>query len=796
MQFKTLGMFRGSAKGYIALRVANHPLTDLQAMCARAQTSDGGDLPCSIFALQRNAQHDVADLAIAFPLFESSVLRLSLFYESDEVAYEAIEVPKLKLKWYSRLIHRVKPDFCAEILRAEEEYASRRNRIEIAQVFDGDGCSLYRAWVYGRATADLNLTLRDDRGKATVFDYQIIEEAKGSSPGNGFSVISFQRKDSYGAFSIEDPGCIFDAVDGPKRCEMIGARDAIMINPAIDSRYSAKVGSVADEWTGGLPPKAQFRKDSPVFSIIVPLYKTPQEFLREMIDSVVGQTYSAWELVLVNASPECDGMKEVLGTYGDPRIRVVELEENLGISGNTNAGIAVASGEYLAFLDHDDMLSPTLLAVYAQAIEEDPEIDILYCDEDSFSSSEGPRFSPLFKPDLNKALLYSHNYVVHCLAVSRRVLGKIELSPRILDGAQDYDLTLKALEQARKCRHIPQVLYHWRVHAGSTNGGSVESKPYVIEAGRQALSHSFERRGTVAEVEPKDISCVYRIDMGGCKKGSLALVLVYRDGQRAKQFLSSMAQEISHASSLILIGNGVEAVAQSSHTVLPPEFLKAIEWNEPYDYASMVNRVAESISEEYVWVCQEGVRSVGHSHVDNLVGWLSQGEAGIVAPRLSYPDGLVQHAGLCVKSDGSIGYLNQNFTLAMGGGYLGTAECCCAYSAVAPDCVLFKRELFLEVGGLEGFGSNDVAAMVDLCFKVRRAGNHVVVIPESVLVNYAHVIRADKEEGSLSSRDPEIARLWQQWGDEHRQDVLHNPNVGIDSSYFQLSDAYSNLNEN
>ncbi|MBX9033651.1 glycosyltransferase [Gordonibacter massiliensis (ex Traore et al. 2017)] len=798
MRIKTIGMLRGSAKGYVVFRVTDVPSAGLEGFYARVRTSDNGELPCAEYVLRDGACRDEARVVVTFPLFESASIHI--FFSTVDEKGNAVElgnigVSRLMLKWCSRGMRRVNPGLCERVLRVEaESIEEKRNRVEIVQVFDCDEGLVYRAWIQGGGQDALDIILRDGRGKLLPSSVQVIEEGEEGSERR-CCVISFLVGKTLKVFSVEFPGCGFDAIDAPKSNELAGVRDGMMINPAIDERYSEKVGSVADEWVHCRETNAEPMKKKVSFSIIVPLYRTPGQYLKEMVDSVVGQSYDAWELVLVNASPECDDIDQVLGEYRDPRIRVVKLECNLGISGNTNAGIAVASGDYLAFLDHDDILAPSLLFEYAREIAKDPRVDILYCDEDSFSLRAGPRFSPLFKPDLNRALLYSHNYVVHCLAVSKRVLEKVELSSSAVDGAQDYDLTLKALDYAEVCKHVPKVLYHWRVHAGSTNGGSVESKPYVIQAGKRALSCGFERRRVIANVKPSRISCVYRIDMGNCEHGTLALVLVYSDSLQAERFLHSMKKELAEADSLIIVGKGAELLAFREDGTIPFESVRAVEWGEPYDYASMVNKALESVTEEYVWICRDGIRSVGESHIGNLIGWLAQGEAGIVAPKLVYPDGLVQHAGLCIESDGSIGYLNQNFTTSMGGGYLGIAECCCAYSAVAPDSFLCKRKTLFEVGGLKRYGSNVVASVVDLCFKVRSKGGHVVVLPESILKNYTHVIRADEKEDSLSSKNAEIIRLWRIWGDEYRCDVLRNPNVCIDHAYFQLGEAYFDPNE-
>lgn len=443
-------------------------------------------------------------------------------------------------------------------------------------------------------------------------------------------------------------------------------RNYAMVNPDIDGGYGA--------WAASHPViPACGEKDlssRPLFSVIVPLFNTPLAYLREMLDSVLEQTYGNWELVLVNASVDNVGMKEVLTAYNDPRIHVIEIAANLGIAGNTNVGVRAAAGDYVSFFDHDDVLDKNCLLEYAIAINQNPQIDLLCCDEDNFEEDLSKAYAPRLKPQLNHGLFHSHNYIVHMLTVSRHVLDQVELSPDYTSGAQDYDMALKATEVARAVCRIPKVLYHWRCHAGSTNGGIMESKPYAIEAGRRALEDHFARAGVPCQVKACEyINCVYNV--------------VYKPASAADYQVYAWGSEKS--------------------------FTAALEG-------------ATACEAPYAVFVRDTVRGVDEEFLAKLCSVFQRPEVGIVGAKLFFADGLVQHAGVCVNANDDFVALNQGFADKMGGGYMGFAECECDYSAVLPDCFAVHRELLAaNAGQVTGYKhAND--AMFALCEKVREAG--------------------------------------------------------------------------
>ncbi len=480
-------------------------------------------------------------------------------------------------------------------------------------------------------------------------------------------------------YRVTHNGRTLARLSGRRYEKLVFFRNYDMVNAKIDGGFAP--------WLDAHPVTPEMSESQlssrPLFSIVVPLFNTPPAYLKEMLESVLAQTYSRWELVLVNATPDNTGMKEVLGAVADERVKVIEIPGNLGIAGNTNVGVRAADGDYVSFFDHDDVLDKNCLLEYAIAIEKNPQVDLLYCDEDNFEEDVRRPFAPRFKPDFNLGLLHSHNYVTHMLTVSRRVLDQVALSPDYTSGAQDYDMTLKAHEVARAVCHVPKLLYHWRMHPGSTNGGIMDGKPYAIEASVRALSDHFERCGIECEVAASDyISCVF--DM-------------------------------------------------SYQTPSATDYQVFI-WGGEKDFAAAVAEAAGTEAPYAVFV-RDTVEGADADLAATLCSVFQRPEVGISGAKLFHADGLTQHAGVCVNAAGDFVPLNQGFPDKMGGGYMGFAECECDYSAVLPDCFAVRRDLLAKFAGeVTGYKSaND--AMFALCEKVRAAGYVVCVSPAATATN-------------------------------------------------------------
>ncbi len=557
-------------------------------------------------------------------------------------------------------------------------------------------------------------------------------------------------------------------------------RDCMMVNPSIDGLYQ--------KWMDQIEPPAGYSREwvsnlakTPLFSIITPLFNTPESFLREMIESVLAQTYERWELVLVNASPENARMDSILGEYDDPRIRVITLEENKGIAANTNVGIREAKGEFVCFLDHDDTLAPDILAEYARVANKDPEVDLMYCDEDSLSEGGTERFDPRFKPDLNRGLLWSIDYFLHLLCVSRRVIEAIDLSPDEMSGAQDYDLSFKASEVARSIRHIPRIGYHWRDHDGSSRGGRIDcGKPYLTEAGMRAIRSHFARCGINADVEPSRYLGAFNISPRFDPSLEAALVAIPgRAGTLANLIDSYQSCAMHEDMTVYYVDSKPQPIAALDADI------RTISVNKHSSFATRVNAGVRAARGDVIILASTDIRFMEEHDLELLCAGAIMPGIGTVAPRAVFADGLLQHAGLCIHEDASIGYLNQNFTTDMGGGYHGTAEFTCDFSALDPQCIAFRKSVFEEVGGFDEAYDNPVVAGVDFCIRLRQAGYRILGLPAVKVTSFAPFVDNQLRRGLIKGDD--MQRLWQVWPEEYRHDVLANPSVDMSDSYFHLN---------
>lgn len=575
----------------------------------------------------------------------------------------------------------------------------------------------------------------------------------------------------------------------PRRHALLRNRqNLLMVNPAIDgafhtylSVHNAMLQSAADQ----MPPFSLH----PLISIVVPLFHTPPHYARSMLDSVMAQRYANWELVLVNASPEDEALSDVLAEYSDRRINIVPMNENLGIAGNTNAGIHACTGDYIAFLDHDDVLDPLALHMYVGALNEDPATDLFYCDEDNFHETLSDRYSPIFKPDFNIDLLYSHNYVEHFLMVSKWALDQVDLSPNDVRGAQDYDLTLKVAEIARGIYHAPYLLYHWRAHPGSTNGGNMDNKPYAIQASIHALDRHFERIGVDARARETDIPCVFSITYQPLKE-PIHVALRYRSIEGLHASLACLAAQ-THRDWLRIhpIGPAAgEALPIIEEYGLSASAAPAVKGETYAQALAPLFDIAEQEGTPLL-LCSDAVHFDEIHCIERLSGCLRRSDIAIAAPKLFSPDGLVQHAGchLGIEGDMRATLINQGFGAHMGGGYLGVAECCCDFGSISSDCLLIAPT---RVSGahrdFESWTSAD-ALVHHLACTARSEKLNIVVLPEATATVNAPIIWDWHNERAQTIPKGDRERLEQLWPECLRHDPLDNPHVYFRNGYANLA---------
>ena len=525
-------------------------------------------------------------------------------------------------------------------------------------------------------------------------------------------------------------------------------------------------------------------------SVLVPAYRTPESYLRQMIESVQAQTYENWELCIADGSGKEGSLEKIVSQYAakDSRIRYQLLDKNEGISGNTNAAIRMASGEYLAFFDHDDLLAEDALYEAARAIEEQ-KAELIYTDEDKVRADLSEYFQPHFKPDYNPDLLCANNYICHLVVVKKELADRVGGLRKEFDGAQDHDFLLRITEQTDRIVHIPKVLYHWRIHKAST-ADNPASKLYAYQAGQKAISEHLKRLGLEAEVSQTKDFGFYRVSYPVQGTPLVSIVIPNKDEKDTlKACLESIKEKTTYPSYEIVI---VENNSQTSEIfeyykeIDGKDGIRVVTWKEPFNYSKINNFGFQYAKGDYVICLNNDITVITPSWIEEMLGYCQRPGTGIVGVRLYFPDDTIQHAGIIVGMGGCAGSLfvgmNRKRT-----GYMHKAALVQDLSAVTAACMMVKREAFEAAGGFEeslAVAFNDV----DFCLKVRRAGYLVVYNPYAELYHYESKTRGLEDSPEKQRRfQSEIEYMRCHWLDILKKgDPYYNRNFSLKDCNYSI----------
>lgn len=513
--------------------------------------------------------------------------------------------------------------------------------------------------------------------------------------------------------------------------------------------------------------------DGPKFSIVVPLYQTPRKFFSEMVESVIDQLYTNWELILVNASPDDAELREEISLHVDPRIRLINLETNLGISDNTNEGILECSGDFVAFLDHDDVLDKMALFRFAKVSYDYPDVDWMYSDEDNLTE-DNQYINPHFKSDFNIDLLRCHNYITHFLAV-KSVYAKSLLLKSAYDGAQDYDFLLRLSEMTTNVYHVPEVLYHWRMSDSST-AKNPNSKSYAESAGLNALNDHLRRCGLNAIAQKSEVRFLYRTEYGVSSEPMVSILIPNKDSAEVlSRCISSIFEKTSYNNFEIIIieNNSTAKETFEFYDKVTNAYsnVRVVHWKDEFNY-SKINNFGVSFSRgDYILLLNNDIEVISSNWLTSMVGYALRPEVGIVGTKLLYPDNTVQHAGVTTPFSKSLNEVSGPFHVfanidSHDPGYQNRAIFSQDVSMVTGACLLVDRKVYEEVGGLSeryAVAYNDI----DFCLKVRKKGYLVVYDANVSLYHYESFSRGsdlapDKvnrfisEQGKLRADWPEV----------------------------------------
>jgi glycosyltransferase involved in cell wall biosynthesis len=532
-------------------------------------------------------------------------------------------------------------------------------------------------------------------------------------------------------------------------------------------------------------------KYQPKISIVVPVWNTPLPILDEMIASVINQTYSNWELCIADgdSNPVTRArLKE--WAAGEKRIKQQFLDENLGIVGNSNAALSQAQGEFIAFLDHDDTLAPFALFEVVQSLQSHTESDVIYSDEDKLDE-HNKRFDAFFKPDFSPDYLHSVNYMPHFLVVRKSLGDEIGWFREGCEGAQDYDLILRAVEKARFVAHIPKILYHWRVWSESTAGGA-EVKPYANRSGKKVLQEHLERIGQLAQVEDGYASTFYRVHYQHPNTPLISIIIPTHDhAEDLKRCIDSILQKTSYPNfEIILVENGSkEPETFNLYEQFKQDIrIHIIKWEQPFNYSHINNWAVTQANGEVILFLNNDTQVINGDWLEEMLQFVIRPDVGVVGAKLYYPDESIQHAGVIVGLGGVAGHSHKYYP-RQHPGYFGRLVSVQNVSAVTAACLMVRKQIFQEVNGFDetyalAFGD------VDLCLNILQKGYLNVWTPYAELYHLESKTRGNEDTPEKRKRFTREAsyfkRKWAGWLE--KGDLYYSPNLTLDHEDFRLKE--------
>jgi GT2 family glycosyltransferase len=520
---------------------------------------------------------------------------------------------------------------------------------------------------------------------------------------------------------------------------------------------------------------------APRFSILTPVYETPPGVLEKMLRSVLRQRYGDWELCLVDDGSKEPSVHEILeaARAKDPRVRVEYRQDNAGIVAASNDALAMARGEFVCLLDHDDALHPDALAHVAEAIDRTPEVDYLYTDEDKIDI-RGVHSAPFFKPDWSPERMRTQMYTCHFSVLRRSLVEEVGGFDADFEGSQDWDLVLKVTERARAIVHVPRILYHWRMVAGSAAGGGEAAKPYAFEAGCRAVQAHCDRIGLPAKVErdPEDSGVLHLEPQ--LKEQPLVSIVIPTAGQvrevrfEEKVLVVNCVRSIVERSTyenyeiVCVLADHVQPVILQELRDIAGDRLRLVRFTGPFDFSAKINLGAVHSKGKHLLLLNDDIEVTTPNWIERMVMYSEREGIGAVGGRLLWGDTRLQHVGVGFD-DGLPGHTYHGFSGDYNG-YANAVRIARNCLAVTGACLMTRADLFHRLGGLTRdlpVNFNDI----DYCLKVYDSGHRIVYDPDLVLFHF-----------ESSSRNPvveewEVKQLVDRWRHLAAVDPYGNPNL-------------------
>ena len=524
----------------------------------------------------------------------------------------------------------------------------------------------------------------------------------------------------------------------------------------------------------------------PLISIVIPIYKTPIDILVATLNSVINQSYSNWELCIANGSPENEKINRILTNYSsnDRRFKIKTLAANRGIAANTNEAIHLATGQYVGFLDHDDLLAPFALYSVAEVIREIPDCDLIYSDEDKIDKKGKSRFNPFFKPAFSPDFLRSCNYICHFLTIRKSLGDQLGWIRDGFEGAQDYDLILRCTEKSEKIVHIPKILYHWRVLPGST-ALTVDSKSYASDSGIKALSDHLTRVHRTGNILPGPSPTTYIVDYSIHNQPLVSIVILHTGSfENLRKCFSSILNRTSYPNFEILI-----AVNDADHSIEFPLYetlttdqrIKIIPYQDSYKFSNINNYAVQFAKGTVLLFLDENTEIITPCWIEQMLKLLLRPDVGTVGAKLINKNNTIHHAGILIRSDDAISFYSSDVHRT-NPGYQLSLSLPRNVTAVCGSCFMTRKEVFDEIGGFSCEFTHSYRD-IDFCMKCLQAGYLNVWTPFAELT-FSKESEKEIVSGNKTMREDlhsDIQLFQKKWQREILDgDFYYNPNLRLD----------------
>lgn len=528
----------------------------------------------------------------------------------------------------------------------------------------------------------------------------------------------------------------------------------------------------------------------PLISIVIPTFNTPVRFLNDVMNSIENQTYQNWEVCIADGhSSNKKTLKRLRELAELPQVKVRFLNENYMISGNTNEALKLAEGEFISLMDHDDVIEPNALFEFVKLLNEQPQLDFIYSDEDKISKNGKHYMIPHFKPDFSIDNLRCFNYITHFVCIRKALLDQIGLLDSQCDGAQDYDLFLRIADATDQIGHVAKILYHWRITEQST-ARAAANKPYVMEAGKRALRKHLERNGIRGSVKDGMVPTFYKVDYEILGNPKISIIIASKDHvEDLDKCIKSILNKSTYQNyEIIVVENNSEEEETFAYykTLIQDTRIKVVYWKYEFNYSKINNFGATFASGDYLLLLNNDIEVITPNWLEEMLMLAQRKEVGAVGAKLFYSDHTIQHAGVIIGIGGVAGH-SHRFYPGESVGYVGRLIVSQNLSAVTAACLMVKKKIFEEVDGLTEkyrVAFNDI----DFCLKIREKGYLNVMTPFAQLYHYE-----SKSRGYEDTEEKQIRFLGEQlmfkedWHDilEHG-DPFYNPNLTLVAEDFSL----------